>query len=593
MNHEEPNEQELNEITSLKLKIEHLEIQLKHLTNELHLAEIEKESARQNYYDIITQMENKVAQRTHETIELRKFSEAKSKELQLILDSSPAMIFYKDDQQRYLRVNTAFAKFVGIPIKNLIGKTYQELFNESDNQLLKNDLEVMESGEPLHNVPCMVETRKGKRQVLITKIPNKDINGKTIGIIGFAVDVTELHETEQEKRELETKLGQMEKMEALARLAGGVAHDLNNVLSAVVSYPDLILMKLPKDSPLRKPIQTMQKSGQKAAAIVEDLLTLARRGVPITEVVNLNDIINNYLNSPEFETMKHYNPLATIVKNLEEDLLNIKGSPIHLTQTLMNLVANAAEATIHRGNITISTHNCYLNQPLKGYTFTIPCGEYVMLSVSDNGTGISPEDLKRIFEPFYTKKVMGRSGTGLGMAVVWGTVKDHKGNIQVTTKLGEGSTFDLYFPVTSEPLSRGKINVPIKEYMGHGENLLVVDDVEDQREITSILLGALNYSVHTVSSGIEAVQYLETHTVDLVLLDMIMDPGIDGLDTYRKIQAIRPGQKAIITSGYAETNRVKETLKLGAGLYIKKPYTLEKIGLAIRETLEIPKNPGP
>lgn len=575
-----------NDSESLKQKVEALEIQVKHLKNELKLAESEKENARQKYFDIIKNTEDKAAERTKEILELRKITDAKSKELQIMLDRSPAMIFYKDAQQKYIRVNKAFSGCLGIPIQKIVGKTYKELFPECSNQLLQDDLDVLQSGEPLLNVSANVESAKGKMQVLINKIPYKDINGKIIGIIGFALDVSELRRAERDKRELEIKLGQMEKMEAIARLAGGVAHDLNNVLSAVVSYPDLLLMKLPADSPFRRPILTMQKSGQKAAAIVEDLLTLARRGVPITEVVNLNDIINNYLASPEYDTLKKYNSKVTITTQLEPDLLNIKGSPIHLSQTVMNLVSNAAEATSHRGSVSISTINTYVDKPLKGYTFDVPRGEYIVLKVADNGTGISPEDLKRIFEPFYTKKVMGRSGTGLGMAVVWGTVKDHKGNLRVMTAKGKGTTFELYFPVTREPRTRGKINVPIKEYIGSGEHILLVDDVADQLDIASTLLRSLNYSVNTCVSGEEAVEYLKNHTADLVILDMIMDPGIDGLDTYRNILDIHPHQKAIITSGYSETERVRDALKLGVGQYIKKPYTLEKIGLAIREEFE-------
>ncbi|MCP4214092.1 MAG: response regulator [bacterium] len=421
---------------------------------------------------------------------------------------------------------------------------------------------------------------------MANKIPYKDIDGRIIGIIGFALDVTDLEKAEEEKRELKDKLLQLEKMEAIGRLAGGVAHDLNNVLSAVVSYPDLLLQKLPEDSPYRKPITTICKSGKKAAAIVEDLLTLARRGVSVTEVINLNDIVITYLESPEYEILRRYNADVNIMTHLDKGLLNIEGSPIHLTKTVMNLVANAAEATMHKGKITIVTSNIYLDRPIKSYDLGVPEGDYVLLTIRDTGVGIKPEDIKKIFEPFYTKKVMGRSGTGLGMAVVWGTVKDHKGNINLISKEGEGTVFELYFPATRENTKKVMASIPIKEYIGRNERVLVVDDVPEQREISTALLSTLNYSVFTVKSGEEAVCYLRSNSVDLIILDMIMDPGIDGLETYRRILLIRPGQKAIITSGFSETERVKEAQRLGAGEYIKKPYTLEKIGLAIRAELD-------
>ncbi|MCP5107245.1 MAG: response regulator [bacterium] len=577
---------ESKKIERLKEEILRLEARNKHLANELQLAEEEKDSARKNYFDIISNMEEKVTQRTRESEEFRKVTEAKGKELQIMLDSSPAMIFYKDNQQRYIRVNKEFSKILGLPINKIIGKTFYELFPGGEKTFLDDDLEVTRTGEPVLNITGFIDTPKGRRQLMTNKIPYKDIDGKIIGIIGFAVDVTDLKRAEKEKLELEDKLAQLEKMEAIGRLAGGVAHDLNNVLSAVVSYPDLLLSKLEQSHPLRKPIETIRKSGQKAAAIVEDLLTLARRGVPVTEVVNLNTIISNYLESPEYEILKMHNSQVRVETGLDEDLFNIKGSPIHLTKTVMNLVANAAEATLHKGTVILSTANRYLDRSIKIYDLAVPEGDYVVLTVSDTGVGIKAENLKKIFEPFYTKKVMGRSGTGLGMAVVWGTVKDHKGNINVISSEGEGTTFELYFPITREKLPDEKTTIPITEYIGHGERILVVDDVPEQREISTTLLTSLNYSVETVPSGEEAIIYMKKHSVDLIILDMIMDPGMDGLDTYRIVLNKHPGQKAIITSGYSETDRVRKAQVLGAGAYIKKPYTLEKIGLAVRAELE-------
>jgi len=191
-----------------------------------------------------------------------------------------------------------------------------------------------------------------------------------------------------------------------------------------------------------------------------------------------------------------------------------------------------------------------------------------------------------IFEPFYTKKVMGRSGTGLGLAVVWGTVKDHHGYINVESEEGKETTFTLYFPVTREELTPEEVAVSASEYMGNGESILVVDDVREQRDLASTMLAKLNYRVSSVSSGEEAVKYVQEHTVDLVVLDMIMDPGLDGLDTYLKILEIHPHQKAIIVSGFAETERVTKAQELGAGAYVKKPYVLEKLGLAVKKELD-------
>ncbi len=388
-----------------------------------------------------------------------------------------------------------------------------------------------------------------------------------------------------ERQRLEERLRRAEKMEALGTLAGGVAHDLNNVLGVLVGYSELLLMEIQEGSPLRRHVSNILQSGQRAAAIIQDLLTLARRGVAVSEVVHLNPVISDYFKTPEFEKLKAYHPGVTFRTDLDKDLMNIKGSPIHLSKTIMNLLSNAAEAITDHGEVTILTENRYLDKPMTGYDH-IQEGDYVVLRVSDNGKGIRGGDMGKIFEPFYTKKVMGRSGTGLGLAVVWGTVKDHGGYIDVQSEEGKGSAFTLYFPVTREERVSDQKEVSPESYRGRGESILVVDDVKEQRELATAMLNNLGYRVSAVSSGEEAVAYLKTNKVDLLVLDMIMDPGMDGLETYQKVLEINPKQKAIIVSGFSETDRVKKAQELGAGAYVRKPYIQEKIGLAITRELD-------
>jgi len=475
---------------------------------------------------------------------------------------------------------------VGYTVEEVIGRDFKDFISPADLEMVESRYEKRFRGE---HVPAEYEFRmlhkKGTDVYVNMHVGLVNYQDGTASM-GTVKDVTGRVNVEKEKRELEEKLARSEKMEAIGRLAGGVAHDLNNVLSAIVSYPDLLLMKLPQDSPLRKSIITIKQSGQRAAAIVQDLLTLARRGVTITKTENLNQVIADYLGSPEFEKLVKSHPRVHFKTQLRRDLQNIKGSAIHLSKTVMNLVANAAEAMPSGGEVLISTENRSFGRSKKGYYHAIEKGQYAALTVSDTGVGIAPEDLGKIFDPFYTKKVMERSGTGLGMSVIWGTVEDHKGFIDVSSSPGKGTTFKLYFPVTPEMNSTFEAaNIPINKYMGRGEKILVVDDERDQREIASVLLTELGYWVHTASSGEEAVDYLKTNTVDLLLLDMLMPPGIDGLDTYQQILKRQPGMKAIITSGFSESDRVKQALKLGAGMYVKKPYTMEKIGLAVSREL--------
>ena len=325
--------------------------------------------------------------------------------------------------------------------------------------------------------------------------------------------------------------------------------------------------------------------GQKAAAIVDDLLTLARRGVQGRSIVNLNKIVAECQKSPECANLSSHHPAVKIIADLGTDILNISGSSVHLGKSLYNLISNASEAMHKGGTVTIKTTNQYMDKPLQGYD-QIREGDYVVLSVSDTGEGIPEADLKRIFEPFYTKKIMGRSGTGLGLAVVWGTIKDHDGYIDVHSEVGKGTTFTLYFPVTREEISKAAAGIPLSDYMGNDESILVIDDIKEQRELAAKMLGKLNYRVKTVASGEEAVEVLRTEKADLIVLDMIMDPGMDGLDTYKAIVEIHPKQKAIIVSGFSETERVQEAKVLGAGDYLRKPYVLERLGLAVRKELD-------
>lgn len=505
----------------------------------------------------------------------------------LLADNVTDVIWVRDMNLRLTYVSPSITNQTGYTVEETMDRTLEEALTPDSLKLAVEifteelAIEEREQKELFRSRTIELEVKCKDGSTIWTEVTMsflRDQLGNTTGVIGVTRDITN-------RKHLEAQLQQAQRMEAIGTLAGGVAHDLNNILSGIVSYPELILMDLPKDSPLRKPILTIQKSGEKAAVIVQDLLTLARRGVSITDVLNLNHIISEQLKSPEFEKLISFYPDVKAKTDLEKDLLNIKGSAAHLSKSVMNILSNAAEAMPGGGTVLISTENLYLDRPIKGYNH-VESGEYVTVTFSDTGMGIPEEDAKRIFEPFYTKKVMGRSGTGLGMAVVWGTVKDHKGYIDIQSMVGKGTTFTLYFPVTREEIAKDESLLPIVDYMGKGELILVVDDVEEQREIATGMLRKLGYSVTSVSSGEEAVEYLKTDSADLIVLDMIMDPGINGRETYERIISLYPNQKAIIASGFSETDDVKAAQKLGAGQYIKKPYTLEKIGIAVKDELK-------
>jgi len=544
------------------------------------------------FLDLNNQLEEKVEERTGELqneIVERRQADKKLKESErkyrLIAENVNDVIWTMDMDMNFTYISPAIEKMQGWTAEETVSLTVDDILTPQAIETAVKRLEThMAHGAKTgdYNISDTLELEMYRKdgstiraEVLASAIV--DENENLTGILGVTRDITE-------RKELEAQLHRSQKMESVGLLAGGVAHDLNNVLAGIVSYPELLLMDLPEDSKLRKPIETMQESGHRATAVVQDLLTVARGVAVSKEPLNLNDLIRDYLNSPEFKKLIQFNPTVTVRTNLDNDLLNVNGSYVHIRKTAMNLVSNASEAIDDNGSVTVSTQNRYVEVSFKGYD-NVNAGEYVVLKVSDNGSGISPHDLKRIFEPFYTKKVMGKSGTGLGLAVVWNTIQDHNGHIDVTSDTN-GTSFELYFPITRLEVPDKALSIPLKNYQGNGETILVVDDVESQREISCKMLESLGYETNAVTSGEEAIEFINNNPTDLLLLDMIMDPGINGRETYARIIEIQPKQKAIIVSGYAQTDDVRATQKLGAGRYVKKPLTLENIGLAIKAELE-------
>lgn len=409
-----------------------------------------------------------------------------------------------------------------------------------------------------------------------------------IGVLANAFDLMldNLEQANHEREKLENKLVLSKKMEAIGTLAGGVAHDLNNILSGIVTLPQLLLKDLPDDSPLRPKLHIVEKSGAKAARIVEDMLTLSKSGMTVAETIDVKEIIKEYLESPECLQLKKTHPLVNITTSIATRECYIKGSPVHLDKMLMNLVNNSADAIDGYGDVIIGLAKISSSVAFGGND-AIPPGDYAYLSVSDTGSGITREDQLHIFEPFFSKKVLGRTGTGLGMVIVWNTIKDHNGFIKVHSDTGHGTTMHIYLPVTNEKNSVvNAAETPEHEFSGSNEKILVVDDVEMQREIAVMVLNGLGYDATALSSGLEAIEYVKHEKVDLVITDMIMDPGISGLETAKEIFTIDPQTKIILVSGFSETGMAQQALEHGVKKLIQKPYSVAILGTAVREILQ-------
>jgi len=407
-----------------------------------------------------------------------------------------------------------------------------------------------------------------------------------VGALQAAADILsaaiQRSQSEERERELHSRLTRAQRMESIGLLAGGVAHDLNNILGPVVGYPDLLLASAPADAPYRADLKEIRDSALQASAVIQDLLTLSRSGTTPHRPVDLNDVVVSFMTGSTYQALRTENPGTEVETALDDARPCLAGSKSHLLRVLANLVTNAFEAMPAGGRLRLATRREHLREARRSYE-TIEPGEYALLEVDDTGTGIEPDKLDRIFEPFYTTHKRGRSGTGLGLAVVYGVVKDLHGFIDVESTPGRGTSFTLYFPLVHERPEEQKER---QELLRGTEKLLVVDDTREQRELARHILSHLGYDVVTVENGPSALEHLRHARADLVLLDMIMEDGFDGLDTFREILKLHPGQKCVICSGFAETARVKEAQELGAGRYLRKPYTVGGLSRAIREELD-------
>ena len=390
--------------------------------------------------------------------------------------------------------------------------------------------------------------------------------------------------------QLQDRLFRSQRLESLGRLAGGVAHNLNNILGPMVNYPDLIAKNLPPDSALRQDLKIIKNSAHKAVDIIRDLLTLGRIGhFPVAPII-LNRILDMVLRSPSYLALQHSAPLVVVDLKWAADLSAIQGSEGLLQDMVINLLIHAFDAMPQGGRLTLTTSVEQVREPVAGYEL-IPPDTYVVLHVLNTGPAIEEQELNQMFEPFYTNgKVRSLQRSGLELAIVYAVIKEHKGFIDVRSSHGKGSDFIVYFPV-SGALPEVREQPDLLDFRGN-ETVLVVDDDEAQRRIVARWLRTSGYKVLTAHNGQAAIELLDSvvqaqgPTIDLVLLDMIMADDFDGLDTYKKMLELNPRQRAIMVSGFTATDRINEALKLGVGQYIQKPYDFEDLGRAVRRELD-------
>lgn len=380
-----------------------------------------------------------------------------------------------------------------------------------------------------------------------------------------------------ELKRLQKLEARAQRLETAGSIAGQVAHDFNNLLGPLVAYPEFIRDELSLNHPALEYLDSIETAATRISEINQQLLTLGRRGHYNLEPMDFNAVIRQVV--AEYPLS---DPTFVIDTILEDALLPIRGGVSQLYRVILNLVQNAFDAANGIGTVTITSENHYVDDEIIS-SGKVPRGEYVKITVTDTGCGISKDVLNQIFDPFFsTKSSNRRHGSGLGLSIVDAVVRDHNGYVDVSSNIGQGTTFYLLFPISRD----GSGETEKEDTAGSGESILVIDDDALQRDVLCRILKKLGYTVDTVSSGEAAIEFLRHSPRDLLILDMIMKPGIDGVETYRRISDIAPGQKAILVSGYSETERVVEAQRLGAGEFVKKPVSKQVIASAVRRELD-------
>lgn len=393
---------------------------------------------------------------------------------------------------------------------------------------------------------------------------------------------------EERRREFYDRLMRADRMMSLGLLAQGVAYELNNILGPMVGYLDILLREFQPDTEARELMTQMQEATRKAVELIRDLQIIGGMGGTPEELVDLNNLIRACLESETCEQIRQINPGVQIQVELTSVPVTVRGSAHLLDKMLVNLVRNAVESIEGEGKVTISTERRRVQQMVGIFEQGEP-GEYAVIKVSDTGPGMTPSQLERVFEPFYsTRNAKKTTARGLGLTLVYRIVKDHGGYIKAESMPGRGTTFEVFFPITAaEPEKAAEV-----DDLSGTETVLVVDDHPEQRKVAAALLDSLGYKVLTAESGRAAVKLFEQYLAqgepfpDVVILDMILADDFDGLETYRRLLQIRPGQKAVVVSGFAETERIVQARRLGAGQFVQKPYSLETLARAVRAELD-------
>ncbi len=503
-----------------------------------------------------------------------------------ILESIEEGYFEVDLAGNLTFTNDALCRITGYGREDLLGMNSQryttpETARELD-QLLNT---IYQTQRPARLERYEIVKNNGEQAVLeLSASLMKNEDGRPVGFHGVVRDVTQRVMADAEKKKLEEQLRQAQKMEAIGTLAGGIAHDFNNALQGISGYTQLLLMKANGNDTTRKYLEAIERSVGRAGDLIRQLMIFSRKVESTLGPVDLNQEVQNAARLLERTLSKN----IEIERYLEEDLFKIQADSIQLEQILINLAINARDAMPEGGKLIFSTRNFTIDADTRKGCPEMKPGDYVLLSISDTGSGMSEKVRQHIFEPFFTTKEKGK-GTGLGLAMVYGIVKNHGAHISCYSHAGQGTTFKIYFPVPETPVhtdAAKEIRESGMVFRG-SETILLVDDEPIILDIGDEILGQYGYKVLKAGGGEEAVQLYKNHKnrIDLVILDYNM-PGIDGGRCLQELLKINPLVKVLMASGYALNDQIRATLSAGAAGFIGKPYQLKEILQQVRSVLD-------
>ncbi len=504
------------------------------------------------------------------TEEALRASEAKYRTVVENLDQS---IFLKDAGLRFVAANPSFCRSVARAEADLVGKTDFDLYpHHLAEKYRADDLVVLAEGKHLAQEE---ENLLGgqSRTVRVVKTPVRDDRGRTIGVLGIFWDVTE-------QRALEAQLRQAQKMEAIGQLAGGVAHDFNNLLTVVLGNVSLLLPRFPQPDPQRELLLTAEQAALRAAELTRRLLGFSRRAMLRAEPINLNHCVEETLRI----LRRTIDPRIRVEVQARPDLWTVKADSAQVNQVLMNLCLNARDAMPEGGRLLLETGHFVPDDDCLRLHLEARPGEFVRLRVRDTGHGIAPEVKQHIFEPFFTTKEVGR-GTGLGLAMVFGIVKQHHGWIDCESTIDVGTTFELYLPRHTQEAPAEAIAAARPAAPGR-ETILLVDDEPMIRKLGSTILGHHGYDVLLAGDGVEALEVYQQHRgrIDLVILDLTM-PRLSGRDTLKRLVEMDPDVRVLFSSGYSPEQAAPGEFRQVRG-FIGKPYRADELAATLRATLD-------